>query len=334
MGHRVKVRVLRILYFLCFWTGLTELFYARRKRGVLILSYHSVLPDDLYDSSLHLGVSHRWSEFVQHVEVIRRRFSITTNLTRNKPGDCVISFDDGYTNNLAAAAYLRSVGGSGIFYVPVEPMLTGRAMIIDRVMMWFSYAPPGHYEVASCAFHLLLDQREEAYSQFYAWMLVHPLEWEHIPELLDHAFPFADLLVPQEMLDQRFRPMSKEEVLKLKGEGHKIGCHSWSHRPLAVLSDSDLENDFSKCATAKAQLGMDSYCYPFGGTAEVDARAILACEKFGYESAVLNIERNPFLESNAKFAHPREAIPQISDRYVIEAKLSGLESALKQLLGW
>jgi peptidoglycan/xylan/chitin deacetylase (PgdA/CDA1 family) len=134
------------------------------------------------------------------------------------------------------------------------------------------------------------------------------------------------------MQRQRFHPMSKSDIMMLQTRGHVIGCHSWNHRPLAALDDNELADDFKKCTEAKAQFGMSYYCYPFGGTEEVDWRALRACRSHGYEASVLNIEYSPFSKLRNDFALPREMLPQETNRYLIEAKLSGLESVIKLAL--
>src|SRR5690348_11387751 len=98
----MKRRLLIGLYFICYWSGIVAIAYWLNRRTTLILSYHNVLPDELFDSSLHLGVSHRWSEFIRHIDIIRKRLRITTNVAESRPRHCVITFDDGYANNIAA----------------------------------------------------------------------------------------------------------------------------------------------------------------------------------------------------------------------------------------
>src|SRR5262249_47444911 len=99
----VKRRILTFIYLICAWTGITELFYTFNRRRRLILTYHNIIPDEFFDNALHLGVSHRLSEFQQQLDLIAARFKITTDFFSDNDRSCVITFDDGYQNNTGAA---------------------------------------------------------------------------------------------------------------------------------------------------------------------------------------------------------------------------------------
>src|SRR5262245_50086968 len=100
----MRPKLISILYILCGAIGITRLFSVFGTGR--IVTYHNVLPDEIFDDALHLGVSHRMSEFKAQVDLIRSRLKVTTDFM-GSPGTCVITFDDGYKNNIAAAEYLE-----------------------------------------------------------------------------------------------------------------------------------------------------------------------------------------------------------------------------------
>lgn len=330
-GKRLKQVVLESLYVVCHWTGVFKIFYSLRRRTTLILAYHNVIPDELFDESIHLGTGHRVSEFQRQIALIASRFKIITDFSASGAGKCIITFDDGYANNIGAAEQLTRLGARGVFFVPVEPVLTGRTLVIDQVLLWFSYVPKGSYVVAGKTISIADDGRAEAFSDFYQWMLAHVERWKTVPESLDASYPLAKLPVPKMLRDIRFRPMNLEELKRLAKDGHLVGCHSWDHRPLAALSDEELCKDFERCESQRWIFNTNAYCYPFGHPAEVDDRVMCACEAFGYECATMYT----FTEGKTvnRFALPRLSLPPKLSRYSLDAKLSGFESAIKSVLG-
>jgi hypothetical protein len=217
-------RVLTYLYTTCGFLGITRMFYALSRRNApLIVTYHNVIPDELFDDALHLGVSHRLSEFKAQLAVIASRFDLGTAIPPKKRGQCAITFDDGYCNNLLAARHLESIGARGVFFIPVEPVLTGGTLVIDQVLRWFSYAPSADYTFGPKGDQLGLTpieirdgRRAQAYSAFYSWMLENADQWKLVPELLNEAFPFSNLpRLDERYEDLRFRPMTADELAGL-----------------------------------------------------------------------------------------------------------------------
>jgi peptidoglycan/xylan/chitin deacetylase (PgdA/CDA1 family) len=171
--------------------------------------------------------------------------------------------------------------------------------------------------------------RREAFFGVYEMMRHNIPLWHKMPELLDACFPFAALKnLSESYLTLRFQPMRSDDLARLRRVGHLIGCHSWDHRPLASLSDADMRADFEACDAHKELFNVAAYSYPFGTVDEVDGRAIHLCKSFGYRVAVSNRLR---LDERDPMALPRESLPQETNRYVLEAKLSGLEAFIKRI---
>ena len=195
----LKRRLLLMVYFVCYWLGVISLCYALQRRHKLILTYHNVIPDQLFDGALHLGMSHPLSIFVKQIELIRQRFEITTELGGSGDRSCVVTFDDGYRNNITAAEELEKAGCRGIFFVPVHSTITGQPLVIDQVLLWFSYAPVGRYVVQGLSFELTEDHRAEAYSRFYGWMYQNVQHWQAVPRWLDECWPFSAISIPEQL---------------------------------------------------------------------------------------------------------------------------------------
>jgi peptidoglycan/xylan/chitin deacetylase (PgdA/CDA1 family) len=323
-------KLLTLFYTVCSWIGITGLFYTLNLQRLCIITYHNVIPDHLYDDALHLGVSHRLSEFRAQIDLLMSRFEVTTDLLTAERRSCAITFDDGYYNNILAAEYLEQKQVRGIFFVPAEPILSGRTLVIDQVLRWFSYVPPGTYKIADVVAEVREGTRQESYAEFYDWALRNVGLWDSLPKMLDTAFPFAKLqALPIDYERLRFQPMRQIDLARLREAGHGIGCHSYNHRPLAALSDDEMRADFEACEAHRGFYNLNVFSYPFGGVDEVDGRTVKICREFGYESAVANIS-----DDNAAdvMSLPRMSLPHSVNRHVLDAKLSGLESFIKKLV--
>jgi hypothetical protein len=75
------------------------------------------------------------------------------------------------------------------------------------------------------------------------------------------------------------------------------------------------------------------YAYPFGGVEHLDERVIDSCVRAGFASAFIYL---PDLHDTGMrpglFTIPRLTLPNTANRFVIEAKLSGAEAMLRQLV--
>lgn len=328
--HRTAVHA---AYALLYVSGVIHLAYWLGRKRQIIVTYHNVLPDRLIDDSLHGMNAHAASVFRKQLAIIRRRFPVTTEFGR--PGSCVIAFDDGCSNNARVAGPLLADSGAlAYFFVPLETALDGQPNWVDKLRLWIGAAPSGSYRI--CGTEIALDDiasRDRA-----AGALWHIIEQDYAKRdvVLDdmrRSVPFEALPIDPQLRELRYDPMTIPELRRLAGAGHRIGCHSRSHDILSRLSAHDLEADFRDCAAHYGSLYNTSiYAYPFGGTAHVNERVIAACRRAGFSAALIYL---PSLDGTAfepgPFTIPRQTLPNSDNRFVIEAKLSGVELVLRRL---
>jgi peptidoglycan/xylan/chitin deacetylase (PgdA/CDA1 family) len=132
----------------------------------------------------------------------------------------------------------------------------------------------------------------------------------------------------------RFTPLDAAELDTIRSRGHQVGCHSWNHRPLGSLPAAQLKEDFARCKSRRELYANTRlYSYPFGSSIdEVSNETAQECADAGFDGAFINCEAVPALASAPAYAIPRTSLPNSTDRYMLEAKLSGFERALKRLL--
>ncbi len=143
----MKRYILNVLYFGMYYLGIFNLFYCIRKKSQLILTYHHVITDKLFDENLiHLGVACSEAAFIQQLNIILKRFKTTTEI--GVAGSCVLTFDDGYKNNIQIASpILNKKNVQAFFFVPACYFSGEKILWVDQVLLWVSYIPDGTYFV-------------------------------------------------------------------------------------------------------------------------------------------------------------------------------------------
>lgn len=295
------------------------------------MTYHNVISDDLFDDTiLHLGVSCSTSAFKRQLDIILSRFEVTTDLGR--PGTCIISFDDGYRNNLEIAAHLLHDNGvPGLFFVPACYFEGRKILWVDKLQMWVSYVPAGRYSILGNEFIIEGNtSRRHLWSHLYDRILADYSRLDFLHEELDCICTFATIrtFVPEKLFNLRFIGMDGGDIAMVKSMGHRIGCHSFQHDILSLLNSEQLESDFSRCSLHADIFNSNYYSYPFGGVHEVSPLAINICERYGYFAAFINYEAG---SNNSVYAIGRDSLGNLTDKYFIEARLSGFERFLKSL---
>lgn len=327
----MKNLILKILYRTAYYSGVFELFFFLNRKRQAVITYHNVIPDELFDESLvHLGVSCKRSVFSTQLDIILSRFSVTTDVGHS--GTCIISFDDGYKNNIEVAApILNEKNIAGLFFIPACFFAGENILWVDKLLMWVSYIPVGQYSVLgkNVAVHSSVD-RQELWSNLYQKLLLDYSDLDSITQALEHSFSFDQLeqYIDTEMYSLRFNGMTAAELDKMKILGHKLGCHSFRHDILSLLDEEALEEDFEECASYAKNYNTRLYSYPFGGESEVSSSVINTCKKHGYDAAFLNYQP----KQEGCFTIGRISLGNLTDKYAIEARLCGFENFLKWVL--
>lgn len=327
-----KTSILNGIYFICYYTGLTRLFFWINREQIVVINYHNVIPDHLYDRSVHLSYSHARSIFKQQARLISSRFhpSKWPAPPRGR-GRCIITFDDGFKNQwFVAGPILKEYKLPAIYFVPFGPLEDGKTLIVDQIMKWISYCPPGIYNIFGEQVLIEESSREHIYSYVFAQLTEDPARWSSICDELEKNWSFSCLTIDKELELLRFAPLSADEIASIRAEGYQVGCHSWEHLPLATLPAEKVTQDFERCASVREKYANTRlYSYPYGNVSDSVASA---CEASGFESAFLATERVPSeLHSKPEYALRRLSLPNIASFHVLEAKLSGLERWIADL---
>ncbi len=306
--------------------GINRLFYNINPQRQIILTYHNIIPDELFDDSLHLGVSHTLSVFDAQIEHIKKHFTFTTE--PGVPNSCIITFDDGFMNNYEIALpILQKHNIKAIFFIPLKSLLENETLWIDKLLMWLSYAPSDCYDLPF--FRLCFDDQESRRACFGALMKQLWEDYtkkEKLLEYLEKEIDFNSLPIDERLYRLRFTPMRIEHIERLKELGHKVGCHSYSHENLSLMDTKALNEEISSSEKYIGSIfNTDIYSYPFGGPEEVSADIIETIEKSAFSYGVANINHKTSSILFGRYALPRLTLPNSSDPAMLDAALSGLE---------
>ena len=329
----LKHLILKILYFLTYWIGINKLFYFLNRHQQRVLTYHNVLPDEVFDNTLHLGVSHDSNTFDKQISYIVSQLDITTDL--GKENSCVITFDDGYRNNfIEAHSILKEYNAKAYFFIPVNMILNNEETLwIDQILMWISYVPDGLYPLTDLGIVININDvksRQQMFSKVWTLLLKNYDKKDILLNEMQNSYAFEMLDIHPDIKKLRFNGLTQDQLFKMKNYGHKIGCHSIHHDILSKLGYADLESDIKESEYYLDSLfNTNIYSYPFGGVNEVSKKVIQQLKKSKFSNAMVNISE-PLFPYN-KYAIPRISLPNSSDKYLIDAKLSGFEYFLKYL---
>ena len=329
IGRGVKSTTRRLIYMVAYHVGIVRLFYWINRNRVVVLTYHNVIPDALFDSSAHLVASHSESAFRAQARIIGNRFRSSS--WPATAGACVVTLDDGYRNQwVVAGPILERHALRAIYFVPAEPLITGKCLVVDSILKWLSYCPSGTYRICDREISIANDNRVAVWYRIYGLALANPDYWESIEEELDSQYSFARIEMQSGLDELRFVPLDRADLNAIKAAGHQIGGHSWSHLPLATLSSHQIAEDYRRSHEAMAShLGVKLYSYPYGSPREVSDEVMRQCAQAGFEWGFIN-NAAPFCgpDVDPRYCVTRLSLPNIADPYLIEAKLSGLEAAL------
>ncbi|MFV8819480.1 polysaccharide deacetylase family protein [Haliea sp. E17] len=323
----MKSAFLQLTYTLAYCLGIIGLFYKFNRRPIVV-SYHNIIPDASFDEHSHfLGGDHRVSEFERHMEIITGKLEVVNELV---PGKVLITFDDGYKNNLTIAEpILRRHGINATFFVPACYFESSDILWIDKILMWISFVPTGSYLLAGKLYNLdSTSSRRNTWNELWRLLLDDYSVKSGLIEEMQKQCTFEEIPIDKDYFDARFQALSDDDMESLKKAGNKIACHSYNHDILAKLSPEELFGNFEKCQAFRSNFNVSWYSYPFGRDSEVTDVVVETCKNFGYSYAFMNIDG----KGSERYRMTRVNMPNSGNKALIHAKLSGFEAFLKELL--
>jgi peptidoglycan/xylan/chitin deacetylase (PgdA/CDA1 family) len=276
---------------------------ARRllRQRLLVLGYHGVVTDDRKDRFRYTNtVSVR--EFRTHLEFLRRHFHpVSTADVRAwrsgaaelPPNPVLVTFDDGYRNNLLAGEILKEYGIPAVFFMTTGYIGAKRVLwpdeVVHRLLAWPDATiplPDGREEKLP---------RENSSRRQAAWRVKE--QCKKIPTAKVETY--LDLLrktpVATDENEELFGFMDWSEVRKLRGLGFEIGSHTAEHPILTRIDAKRLEQELRE-SKQKLEEELGEPClaiaYPNGGPEDVSTPVFEGARRAGYDLGFTVAERH------------------------------------------
>jgi peptidoglycan/xylan/chitin deacetylase (PgdA/CDA1 family) len=331
-----------------YYTGINAVYrYVRRKsRGghVLILAYHSVRRDLDYcemfvsPESLHAQISalkrYRFVTVGQLVDAM--------SAGRLADDVAVVTFDDGYRDNLTAAAdVLAKLRVPFTVFLATRHIDTGEptlflaiALIIDRTRR--EVLDLAAYGVQGLSLRTRAH-REAAILSVDA--IGKPLGWDDRRKLVRELAAALEVDIRNGLLEELM--LSWSDVRMLAENGVEIGAHSVSHAVLSRLEPASLRAEIEQSiGRVSGELGKRCrvFAYPYGGPEECGPREADACRALGLAGAVTLQETDAARDSVYVLGRMMPTQDRVNDPLgqfsaaLFACESSGIMSALRRLL--
>lgn len=318
----MKSRLVSCICFLSYWLGIDELFYFLNRKAKRIITFHNILPDQLFRPGVANGVSHSLSSFESIINQCAKRYEFSTNLLDSKT--LTVTFDDGYRNQYTTAfKYLHEHGIPAYLFVSGDILPPSRkcplgdsALLIDKLLHWVSevpieYIPGGNrlkYWVDGLWPRFIADVKCKGQNLFDELNKCYP--YEKIVENLSSSY-----------VRERLAGIESFELAEMRKSGWRVGWHAKSHYPLSLLPEDVIREELDAEVAYKSV----ALSYPYGDTCLVDERVLNIARELGYPCAVSN---QP-LQNCLTGLYFMLRMTLSSNKYRLHFQLSGLEHFLK-----
>jgi peptidoglycan/xylan/chitin deacetylase (PgdA/CDA1 family) len=281
-----------------YWSGAALLLEQLPARGsLLVLNYHRIgdPSDDLFDPGVFSATA---SQLDEQLSYLKRHVSLVTleealefveGGNPGKPGRCrvLITFDDGYLDNYAAAfPVLRSHGVQGVFFLATSLVGSCHVPWWDRIAYLMKTARQSRFSLHYPA-GLAVDIGANGISKSLREVLrlyKRPANTDperFLQELREQARgddPPAAL--------RRF--LNWEEAREMIGGGMAIGSHTHSHQVLSQLGPEEQRQELARSRsllTGHLGAGTAALAYPVGNTTSFSDQTQQLARELGYRAA-------------------------------------------------
>lgn len=325
----MKRLFIKLVTIIAYFIGVDALFYRLNRNAKRIITFHNVLPAEMFKADLTNDVSMSDFQFRLVVGEIAKRFIFSTDL--GDANSATLTFDDGYLNQYEVAGrILKEMGAIPAILFCAGDMIGNydpfKALAVDKLLHWLAFAPNGEYSLFGHKFTLDDGNRNDVWDDqiWPSYAADVAAKGESVLRELNAQHPFSSILatLPQDYKRLRLTGMSAKDMNHLRSRGWKIGWHTHSHFPLASLGHDEKVREI----TPPNEFGNSPFSYPYGGR-EVDEESVAIAKTFDYPCAVSNVCCDVASPAHGRFFLPRLALP--ADKYRLHFILSGAEHFIR-----
>ena len=304
----IKNRIARVVKSLSYRMGIDGM-----KRHLLpssvpvIIRYHSVCSDSNLISS---GIRLTPEAFTEHVAYFAKYFQVVTmthlleriqNRKTFEKNTLVLTFDDGYADNLGAAMVLNDYGLTGLFYVTAGCIESDEPFWVSEVRHLIKNTEKKEMTlplpVGECCVTVSnASEREQAIRTVTRVLKSVTMEKrDHIRKSLrlqlNDTSPFPKGLM-----------LSWAQLRKMVQMGMEIGGHTMTHPNLPSATIDEARKEIRACKSlleAQLKTEISHFAYPNGGSlAHFDDKTKALVWEAGFQSATTSIAGKPGFESD------------------------------------
>lgn len=292
----MRKKIKRVLSLFLFLTGITPLIFRLcflKRDKILVLLYHHVRkPEDAFEAAVSSENFEKQMQFLRkHFEVISSGEALRIKERNEIPPRplAVITFDDGYRDNLETAyPILKKYSLPATFFLATGSIGNGEPMWTSRVEALFKKTPVRDLslETVSPARSYVLGSTDERMRICYEVKN----EMKKVPDsrrrLILEELEEKTGLLPGEDEALQSEMLTWDQVRELAGDpGVEIGSHSVSHRMLANLPSEEIQKELEESKEKiEAEIGRAVHFLSYPGNSYNPAVQKLS-EQTGYRAA-------------------------------------------------
>ncbi len=304
----IKSQIASVVKSFCYQTG----FDAIRRRLFpssvpVIIRYHSVCSDSKLISS---GIRLTPEAFTEHVAYFAKHFQVVTmthllqrlrNREAFEKNTLVLTFDDGYADNLDAAKALHHYGLTGLFYITAGCIESDEPFWVAEVRHLIENTAKNEMTLSfpdgeCCLAVSNAAEREQAIRK--VTKLLKSITREK-REYVRNSLRFELKDAPTFPKDFMLNWSQLREMVKM---GMEIGGHTMTHPNLPSATRDEAQAEIRGCKSlleAQLQIEIIHFAYPNGGAlAHFDDKSKMLLQEAGFQSATTSKAGKPGFESD------------------------------------
>ncbi len=333
----LKQKLLMLMYSLLYLSGASSLYSKLFKtESAVILMYHSIssesdrkwidpdndIPVDIFEEQMHYLMKNCKVVSMDHLcNSIRNNSPI-------EPKTVIITFDDGYRNNLEnAAKILKKYKLPAIIYLATGYIIRGETQWIDELYTYFKYRTLNYLELGDIGKVNLstCNDSKEAYERLKYLLIERNIDDRRLllNQVKEQLCPSS--LPPRLTLDWQELSKSLKECPNIS-----LGVHTKNHIDLTRLGQGAIDDQINQSMSdvlRNLRLEIKHFSYPYGRWNHVIRNRV---EQAGLQSAV-STEPVPDITTNSnRFSLPRIEAPR--NMATFKYLVSGAYPKLSQVL--
>jgi len=325
------------------WSGFNAVVRRRRRQDLVVLNYHGVLEGDRGAADRNIyGTTTSTHEFDGHLAFLKRHFHPVrasdverwAHGERELPPNAVlVTFDDGFRNNLThAAPLLARYGVPAILFVSTGYLGTRRVLwpqeLYEIAVRWPREEIP--HPGGTTMFSLAGGRRARAKQLCEKAKRVPMATVAAYLEALRREAPLPEGLADTD----EYEFLTWEQMRRWVSLGFDVGSHGVNHWILTGCREQELRReleDSKRDIEQRLGVACTSFCYPNGGPRDWSVEAATAVQAAGYRLAYTLSDRVQSRRQVNPWAINRLMVAGHVGQALFRARVSGSVEVLRAL---